>query len=298
MYTAIVEQNPSYIPGHLRLALLYTTSGKIDQAVRSYLRAYEIDPQRASILKKISGILVSEKRYKKAMATLNSIKIPENKIFRAFVENLRGEISVKAGDERKAINSFQTAIALDPTAIAPKINMARLFMDRKQMEKAKTIYMEVERVKPDHLAMLMALGFIHARQGDLKVAESYYRRILAIDANHGYTSNNPAILLMEARGDIAEALRLTAITLDKNPYDPSVLDNMGWLYYQKGHYPRAMLFFKKSLALKPDNPLACYHMGMALYRTKKFIEARQYFTIALSFDQDFQHAEEALNMLK
>ncbi len=298
IYTAVVEQNPSYIPGHLRLAFLYTTSGQFEQAVSSYLRAYEIDPRRVSILKKISDILVSQKRFKEAMALLNSKIIPQDKIFQAFVENLRGEISAKAGDERKAIKSFQAAIALDPTAIDPKINMARLFMDREQMVRAKAIFMEVERAKPDHPAMLMGLGFIHARQGDLKMAESYYRRILAIDADHGYASNNLAILLMETRGDIVEALRFTAIAMDKHPNDPSVRDNMGWLYYQKGHYSTAIVFFRESLALKPDNPLACYHMGLALYRTKKYDEARQYFSKALSLDPDFEYAEEARKLLK
>jgi len=298
IYTAIVEQNPSYLPGHLRLALLYTTSGQINQALLSYLIAYEIDPQRTPILKQISDILVSKKRYKKAMALLNSTKIPKDKISQAFVENLRGEISVKAGDEPRAINSFQAAIAMDPTAIAPKINMARLFMDRKQIEKAKIIYMEVERAKPDHLAMLMALGFIHAHQGDLKVAESYCRRVLAIDANHGYASNNLAILLTEANGATHKALRLTAIALDKHPNDPTVLDNMGWLLFQKGYYHFAILFIKDSLALKPENPLACYHMGMALYRTNKLLESRQYFKKAISFGHDFKHAEEAREMLR
>ncbi|MDM8523740.1 tetratricopeptide repeat protein [Desulfococcaceae bacterium HSG8] len=298
IYTSIVEQNPSYIPGHLRLALLYTASGKIDQAVRSYLRAYETDHRQLSILKKISDILVSEKHYKKAMEFLNSAKIPKDKISQAFVENQRGEISVKAGEKNKAINFFQASAALDPAAITPKMNMARVFMDNKQMEKAKAIYMEAERANPDHMPILTALGIIHTCQGDMKVAESYYRRILAINDRHVYASNNLAYLLAEANRGTSEALVLAGIARDKRPYNPDVLDTIGWVYYQKGFYLYAIIFFKESLDLKPDNPIACYHLGMALSKNNESEKARPYFEKALSLDHDFKHAEEVRNMLK
>ncbi|MDM8542622.1 tetratricopeptide repeat protein [Desulfococcaceae bacterium HSG9] len=298
IYTAIVKQNPSYIPGHLRLALLYTAAGEIDQAIRSYLRAYKIDARQVSILKKIADILVSEKRYKKAMAFLNLTKIPQDKVLQAVFENLKGEISVKAGEESEAINFFQASIDLDPAAITPKMNLARLFIDSKQMEKAKTIYEQIERDDPDHLTTLMALGVIHNRQGDLKAAESYYRRVLAIDANHGYASNNLAYILAEANRETNEALMLTRIALDQRYNDPNLFDTMGWIYYQKGSYNRTIFFIKESLALKPDNPIACYHLGMALFMTGEFEKARLYFEKALSLDHDFKHAENVRNMLK
>jgi len=298
IYTAIVEQNPSYIPGHLRLALLYTASGKTNQAVRSYLRAYETDPRQVSILKKISNIFVNKKRYKKAMEFLNSAKIPRDKASQAFVENLRGEISVKAGEKSKAINSFQASIALDPAAIAPRINMARLFMKSKQMGKAKTIYEEIERTNPNHLSMLTALGVIHAYQGNPELAESYYRRILAIDAVHGYASNNLAYLLAEADRDTSEALVLGGTALYKIPNNPNVFDTMGWIYYRKGCYLYAILSFKESLALESDNPIVYYHLGMALYKTNESKKARSYFEKALRLDHDFKYAEEIRKRLK
>ena len=298
IYTAIMEQNPSYIPGHLRLALLYTASGEIDQAVRSYLRVYEADPRQVSILKKISEILVSKKHYKKAMAILNSDQIPQDKISQAFVENLRGEIFVKAGEKTKGIDSFQASIALDPGATAPKMNMAKLFMDSKQMEKAKNIYVEAEKKNPEHPAILTALGVIHACQGEAELAESYYRRVLAIDDDHLYASNNLAYLLAEANRNINEALELAGIARDKDPSDPDTLDTMGWVYYKKGFYLYAIMFFKESLALKPDNPITCYHLGMALSKTNESEKAKSYFEKAISLDPDFKHAEEARNMLK
>jgi len=146
--------------------------------------------------------------------------------------------------------------------------------------------------------MLTALGVIHTRQEDLKMAESYYRRVLDIDPTHGYASNNLAYLLAEAKGDTNEALVLAGIALDKHPNDPNVLDTMGWIYYQKGSYLNAIDFIKESLALKPDNPLACYHLGMALSSNNEFGKARPYFEKALRFDYDFKHAKEIRNLIK
>ena len=297
IYTAIVEQNPSYIPGHLRLALLYTASGKIDQALHSYVRAYEIDPQQISILKKISDIHVSKKSYKKAMAFLNSRKIPKDKISQAFVENLRGEIFVKARDERNAINSFQKAIVLDPTAIIPKMNMAGLFMGRNQIEKAKAIYLEIERAKPDHFAMVMALGYLYEMEGKTQQAETQYRKALKIDPEHANAANNLAYLLLKTEAGLEEAFSLASQAKRKDPISPSILDTMGQVYYKKGLYQYAISEFKESIKLNPNIASTCYHLGMTYYNVQKFELALTYLQKALVIDTRFDGSDIARQLI-
>jgi len=72
---------------------------------------------------------------------------------------------------------------------------------------------------------------------------------------------------------------------------------MGWAYYQKGNYLHALSELEESLKLEPNSALACFHYGMALYRTQEFEKARHYFIKAIKIDPDFRDAAKAEKML-
>lgn len=298
IYTAVVTIDPSYLPGHIRLAMLYKATGQTDKAVQSYLNAYSRDPAKISILKHVSDTLIEQKQYSKALATLNELKLPQDKPSRAFIENLKGEIASHQNRPDKALEHFQASMALDQRSIAPRMNMAKLLMDRRQLEKARDLYHDVETTDPGHLPALMSLGYIYDLQNNLERAEEYYRKVLALDPKHGFAANNLAFILADTQRDTDEALRLSGIAMEQHPDNSGVLDTMGWIHYQKGSYLNAITAFEDSLAKSPDNASACFHMGMTLYRTKEFEKARSYFQKALTMDPDFKDAEIARAMLR
>jgi hypothetical protein len=49
------------------------------------------------------------------------------------------------------------------------------------------------------------------------------------------------------------------------PNAPAVSDTLGWIFYKKNVYLKAIGLLTESAEKLPDNPVVHYHLGMAYY---------------------------------
>src|SRR5207249_6838167 len=99
--------------------------------------------------------------------------------------------------------------------------------------------------------------------------------------------------------DVALALAQTA--KEQLPDHPSVSDTLGWIYYKKRVYLKALDLLKDSVAKQPENPVYHYHLGMAYFKNGDTALAKLALTQALQSGRNFpgmQEAQEALEALK
>ena len=79
---------------------------------------------------------------------------------------------------------------------------------------------------------------------------------------------------------------------------PVSRDTLGWVYYKKNIFSRAIVYLKEANEKITDNPIVRYHLGMAYYKDGKKEEAKQELKKALELDPKFPGAEEAKATLK
>jgi predicted Zn-dependent protease len=92
------------------------------------------------------------------------------------------------------------------------------------------------------------------RFGDLKLAESFYRRSLALEPNLWVAHNNLAMLIGKRNGDTKEALHHAAAALKLQPYHPSVHDTYAEMSFKSQDFKQAAASMRVSSKLDPDNP--------------------------------------------
>jgi tetratricopeptide (TPR) repeat protein len=73
---------------------------------------------------------------------------------------------------------------------------------------------------------------------------------------------------------------------------------LGWIYYKKQVYLRAISLFKDALEKLPDNPTVHYHLGMAYYKKGDKKLAKEELKASLRISKDFPGSEEARRVLK
>ena len=76
----------------------------------------------------------------------------------------------------------------------------------------------------------------------------------------GYTYADMGINLDEARQLIEKALQI-------EPDNGYITDSLGWVYYQKGDYDKAIALLIRAVELSPDDSILLEHLGDA-YRQK------------------------------
>ncbi len=73
-------------------------------------------------------------------------------------------------------------------------------------------------------------------------------------------------LLAQRRKDLAEAERLVLRALELRPDTGAFLDSLGWVYFQRGEYQRAVEALERASLLEPDEPVILEHLGDAYQR--------------------------------
>jgi Flp pilus assembly protein TadD len=90
----------------------------------------------------------------------------------------------------------------------------------------------------------------------------------------GYTWAEMGIRLDEAENLILRALKI-------EPNDGFYIDSLGWVYYQKGDYKKAVEQLERAVELANDDPTIIEHLGDAYEKAGKLDGALQRYRDAL-----------------
>jgi len=85
---------------------------------------------------------------------------------------------------------------------------------------------------------------------------------------------------------------------EKMPDNPAIADTLGWIYYKKGLYLKAIGLFQNALRQSPQSVPIRYHLAMAyLKKGEKKLAKKELETIIKS-PLDSSYKEEARKVLK
>jgi len=144
----------------------------------------------------------------------------------------------------------------------------------------------------------MGLGMIHDTQKKYDKAKEYYQKVLKINPKYAPAANNLAYLYAERGENIDEALSLAQSAKEQFPDDPHISDTLGWVYYKKNIFSRAIVYLKEANEKITDNPVIRYHLGMAYYKNGNEEDAKRELKKALELNPKFPGAEEAKGVLE
>ena len=146
--------------------------------------------------------------------------------------------------------------------------------------------------------MSFALAETYQRTGDKEKAIAEYEKILQKNPRADVAANNLAMLLSETKDNKANLDRALALAKRfENASNPSLLDTLGWVYFQLGDNERALPLLQKAVTMAPKAPIHQYHLGMALYKQGDKKTAKTHLQLAVDAKVNFSGIEEANGVL-
>ena len=100
---------------------------------------------------------------------------------------------------------------------------------------------------PEVLPALSTAGDCWHAIGNDRKAMRLYDKVLRIDSGNVLTLNNYAYYLSLAHKKLRKAEKMSRITIEKEPDNPSYLDTYGWILHLQGRDAEAKPFFKKAM---------------------------------------------------
>ena len=164
--------------------------------------------------------------------------------------------------QAEAIEAYESALRINPNLLMVYEPLGQLFVDAKDSKKAEEIYRQGMAIDPTHMSGRFQLGRLLVEQRRLSEARQLWE---------GRTSDEdrtkPSFFTLLTR---AENLKRASETLGEKPNDPTALLDMGlavldgdsWVI--DGRQERAIVYFKKALAIQPGLVKAQYNIVKAM----------------------------------
>lgn len=127
-------------------------------------------------------------------------------------------------------------------------------------------------------------GSAAERAGQTDLAATQFLRSLELEPEYAEAMNYLAYMWAEKGQRLDEALTWSQKSLELEPDSPAFLDTLGWIYYMRGDYERALKQIQKAANLLPEDPTIVEHLGDIMSKQGKADRAVLYWERAFLLD--------------
>lgn len=279
---------PASPVGYSELGNLRFVQRKYKEAETAYRDALDRDSSFTDALRGLMNAHLAQGQIDKALGAANAqiAKSPNNADFYDLLGTLlfRNEKDLGAAEE-----ALRKSVELNKSNVDAAIKLGEVQAARGKVDQAIATYQQSLQVNSGEVRFYILLGELYQSRKDWSPATEAYRKALAIKPQNPVASGNLAFVMLQSGQNSDMALALAQTARRGLPESPTVVDTLGWVYYQKGAYPLAIDFFEEALKLERESKSAddsriYYHLGMAYEKIGRTALARQELQMALKID--------------
>jgi len=201
-YNYVLNYNPNEYSILKNVGDCWLALGQFSKAKENYIKTKDLDPNVPNIYADIAFVAKQEKDFSTAIDNYKqALKIKDNKEWKkslaytlwaggqvqeailAFDDmgeyNISGFLYQSLDKDTQAINSYEKAIAADPKDTRSRFNLARIYHEKGNLDKAKLCYEKLLELKPGDKEAIFLLATLRQEQGDVDVAMQFYKDLLA-----------------------------------------------------------------------------------------------------------------------
>ena len=296
LYKNALEKDVNYIEARVGLAEAYLSSGNFDRAEKEFQKVLLQNPTQTELLLQLATVYIQKKQPKKALLELDKYHSENHETVESLV--LYGRAHGASGDIESAENLFKKALQLGPDSVEPRLNLAKVFLQKKNFSQAKSYLQEVISMDDKQIEAYYLLANIETRQGDREAALAVYQQIIQVDSTQLQAFYMSGILQMDL-GNL-DAAKISVDKLLASFSDrPEGSRLNGLLLYRQGNYEEAKVALETSL-ISQQHLLSYFFLGLSYYGLEQYELALNQFQKALDLNPGFERSRVlvAMTLLK
>ncbi len=261
------------------LAALYVSSGQSAKGI-SVLDLYaRKHPDIVEISYLLAEVRFQSGDLGNAETLLKQIVLNAPNYGRAYA--LLGQIERHRNALSLAEEHLRKAVALDKNLATSWVNLAGVYVDRKEPDKAVSILKQGLAANPGQPLLQYELANLYDSIGKASDANPLYKTVLTTYTNYVPALNGLALNLAES-GDVAQAKTYAERAYAIDQHNSTTQDIYGWILVLNKETGKGLPLLQQALAALPNDPAVLYHLGAALVQTGKQDEGRSYLKRALA----------------
>jgi tetratricopeptide (TPR) repeat protein len=190
-------------------------------------------------------------------------------------------ILAKQGDIEAAREYLQNTTA-DTLDVELRLYLAegQILREAREYGEAYKLYSVALQQMPDNTQLLYARALTAEKLDRLDVTIKDLQTIIEQEPNNAEALNALGYSLVDATDRIDEGINYIKRAFQLKPDDPAIVDSMGWAYYRKGDYDKALSYLRKAFNMLKDGEIAA-HLGEVLWVSGRKDDARKVWEDAL-----------------
>lgn len=256
-----------------KLAVQYFQSGNLRDALIEARKAAELDPGNTKLQNLAGAIALETKDTATAVRFLRgSLSIDSQQADARF---LLGNALMALESFDEAIDSFNHAIALNPTNVNAAVNLGLCLEKQDDYGKAERSYYRALNIQADHPETNNALANLLMRKGQHEKAEQHVRTALKADPTRVEYVINVA-KACRSQKKFKEAEDIYRAALQNHPFDPWLLTELGSVLREQNLFDQAESHYEEALKLAPRSTRVLQAAGgffQSIRKHHKAIEA-------------------------
>ena len=191
---------------------------------------------------------------------------------------LLAEVQSKNGKIAEAIASLREALALQPGDGDSIRSLADLYLAEGNVDQAVSLVRNAEKADPNNIIFGYYLSRILSKAGRQAEAIAHlHEMLLRFAGNDDFVklAHSQLSIIYSQMNDFPKAEAELEMIFAKNPEDPGINNDLGYLYADQGkNLEKAEAMIRKAVAEEPENFAYLDSLGWVLFKRGKFQEAR------------------------
>lgn len=270
----MIENSVDEVPGlKMQKVIILWEMSRNDEALREML-ALESELPDSDRVSFMAGLALTRANQRKE-ALKRFERVQNESPLRVDSMKQRAFIMREEGDSEESFKVLRELAERKDVDVGTYLLWADFLAEDQQFAGAISV-IESGLVKfPADTKLLFSRGAYLERSGDKKSAEATFRSLIARDPLNAAALNYLGYMFAEGGVNLDEAESLTQRAVKLQPNNGGYLDSLGWVYFKKGQFKRALEILEKALTLEQKEGVIWEHVGdalMALGDKKKALE--------------------------
>lgn len=267
-YKVALNADPSSPTLNIALASLYFGAGRVREAESTTRNLLKSDPDNVDAHKLLGRIYLRQLGEGQSPAAVVEQAIAEYEKLVALepkvVEHrmILGQLYTVKHDAKKAEAAFASARELEPANEEIVLNMARLFAESGDLNRAAEAIAKVP-VNDRTPKMESALGATYEQLKKLPEAIAAYQRALDMEPGDLHTAEALAQALL-ANDQLDESLKQYRALTEADPENAEAFVHIGEILRRQSHFEQALVAIRKARSIQPNSLEAGYNEGLLL----------------------------------
>ena len=285
----------------------------------------------SEIIRKLAQLYLDQKKYDAAIIILNGMLKGAGDS--SDIHYLQGVAFDRKGDKETALIHLKKVRSTSKFYQNAAVHMAFIYDDQRKISEAirlledvnrrvtpepellfylGTFYEEAEKLQkavdvleqglvkdPDSVRILFRLGVVYDKLKRKEDSMEAMRKVIRVDPKNANALNYLGYSYADLGENLDEAEKLIKEALKYKPDDGYITDSLGWVYFKKGLFQKALKFLEKAIHLVPDDPIILEHLGDAYLKTGSKLKALEYYQQSLKMKKkDKKDIERKIQDLK